>query len=263
MRVAFLALIFSFSALLSSAAQYATSTSPQALQLLQQALTALSGSITTNDVTLSGTAHYIAGSDDETGTSTLKAIATGAGRIDLNLPSGPRSEVRTVTAGSPAGTWSGPDRASHSIASHNLLTEPAWFFPSFLVAHGVAPSGYAATYIGHETLNGQTVEHVTISHASVVQITLGATTLDHLSQTDLFLDSTTFLPAAIAFNIHPDNNALLDIPIHVRFSDYRSVNGTKVPFHVEKYLNNGLILDLQFQSAAINSGLSLTTFAAQ
>jgi hypothetical protein len=76
-----------------------------------------------------------------------------------------------------------------------------------------------------------------------------------LSQTDLYLDPATFLPVIIAFNIHPDNNALTDIPIEIHFSDYRPVSGVLIPFHVQKFLNNGLYLDLQFQSAAINSGL--------
>jgi len=45
--------------------------------------------------------------------------------------------------------------------------------------------------------------------------------VQRLSQTDLYLDSTTLLPAAMTFNIHPDDNALLDIPIEIHFSEYR------------------------------------------
>ncbi len=84
--------------------------------------------------------------------------------------------------------------------------------------------------------------------------------MGHLSQMDFFLDSTTFLPAAVTFNIHPDNNALLDIPIEVRFSDYRAVKGVQVPFHIQKFLNNGLILDLQFTTAVLNAGLGASQF---
>jgi hypothetical protein len=78
---------------------------------------------------------------------------------------------------------------------------------------------------------------------------------------DFFLDATTLVPAAATFNIHPDNDAGRDIPIEVQFSDYRTVNGVQIPFHVQKFLNNGLILDLQFSSAAVNTGLSATAFA--
>src|SRR5882762_9169612 len=87
---------------LASVAQQApTASSPQALQLLQSAIAALS-SAPLNDVTLTGTARRIAGSDDETGTATLKAVP-GAGRIDLNLSSGPRSEIQNVSGASSAG----------------------------------------------------------------------------------------------------------------------------------------------------------------
>jgi hypothetical protein len=244
--------------LLSAAAQQApNATSPQAIQLLQRALSALSTGYPLQDVTLTGTARRIAGSDDETGTATLKAIA-GASRIDLNLSSGPRSEIYNSSGGSPAGTWSGPDGVSHPISFHNLLTDSAWFFPAFPIAHGV--SGSLVTYVGHETRDGQAVEHLTISQSLAVQEPAGAATLAHLSQMDFFLDSTTFLPAAVTFNIHPDNNALLDIPIEVRFSDYRAVNGVQIPFHVQKFLNNGLILDLTFQNATLNTGLTASSF---
>jgi hypothetical protein len=234
-----------------------TATSPQAVQYLQRALAALSASTPTSDVTLSGSAHYIAGSDDETGAATLKAIV-GASRMDLNLSSGPRSEVVNTSA-SPAGTWSGPDGVAHAISFHNLLTEPAWFFPAFPITHGLS-SGYVATYVGLETRDGQAVEHLTISQPPAVQTPSGAPTVAQLSQMDFFLDSTTFLPAAVTFNIHPDNNELLDIPIEVRFSDYRSVKGAQVPFHVRKFLNNGLLLDLQFTTAVLNTGLGATQF---
>jgi hypothetical protein len=249
------------SVFLPLAAQQSPSTSPQAVQYLQRALAALSASTPLADVTLSGSAHYIAGSDDETGTATLKAVV-GASRIDLNLSSGPRSEIQNSqnsSGASTVGAWSGPDGVSHPISFHNLLTDPAWFFPAFPIKHGLS-SGYGATYVGHETREGQAVEHLTIFQTSVVPLPAGVPTMAHLSQMDFFIDSTTFLPAAVTFNIHPDNNELLDIPIEVRFSDYRAVKGVQVPFHVQKFLNNSLILDLQFATAALNTGLAASQF---
>src|SRR5260370_26301954 len=159
--------------------------------------------------------------------------------------------------------WSGPDGVAHAISSHNLLTDPVWFFPAFPVAHGLSGSGYLVTYVGQETREGQAVEHLMISQTSPVQSPAGAPTLAHLSQMDFFLDSTTFLPAAVTFNIHPDNDAGLDIPIEIRFSDYRAVNGVQIPFRVQKFLNNGLVLDLQFATAVLNTGLAATQFQVQ
>jgi hypothetical protein len=197
-----------------SAAQQTTSSSPQALQLLQQSLAALQGNTSLTDVTLSGAARRIAGSDDETGTVTVKALAAGAARMDLNLSSGLRNEIMNISA-SPAGSWSGPDAIAHRIAYHNLLLiDPAWFFPLFPISRGLA-TGYTATYIGQETRNGKSVQHIAIEEASAVQTPAGTPSLSHLSQMDFFLDATTLVPAAATFNIHPDNDANRDIPIEV------------------------------------------------
>jgi len=77
---------------------------------------------------------------------------------------------------------------------------------------------------------------------------------------DLYLDSTTLLPASLTFQVHPDNNMSVDIFVEVLFSDYRAISGVQVPFRVQKYLNNGLALDLQLETATINSGLSASLF---
>jgi len=253
-----LLLVILASAFLPLAAQQSPATSPQPAQLLQRALLGLSGGAPLADITLTGTARRIAGSDDETGQAVLTATATDS-RIDLNLPSGKRSEIRTNTNANPSGSWSGTDGVTHPIANHNLYSEPAWFSPHFALARGLSSSGYLVSYIGKETKDSQSVEHLTVSQQSPGPESVRAL-MQHLSQFDLYLDSSTLLPLAMTFNIHPDDNALLDIAIEVRFSDYRSVNGVQVPFHVQKLLNNGLTLDLEFQSAVLNSGLSARAF---
>jgi hypothetical protein len=261
----FAALLLSYSNLQASpqASAPASSSSAQAATFLKQSTAALTGNVALSDVTLSGTARRIAGSDDESGTAVFKAVASGAGRTDLNLSSGQHSEVCDLSVAPPAGTWSGPDRVSHPMAFHNVVSEPVWFFPTFAIARRLSASGYVATYIGHETHNGQAVEHVSVSQSSPFPTPSGGVSFEHLTQLDFFLDSTTFLPAAISFNIHPDNNALRDIPVEVQFSDYRAVNGAQVPYHVQKLLNNTLILDFQVQSVTFNTGLSASSFSAQ
>jgi hypothetical protein len=161
----------------------------------------------------------------------------------------------------PTGAWSGPDGVLHAIAFHNLLTGPAWFFPAFTIAQGLSASGYVATYVGSETHNGQAVQHVSLSQPSLFPGGPGALSSAHLTQVNLFFDSTTLLPSAVAFNIHPDNNALLDIPVEIRFSTYTTVNGVQVPFHIQKYLNNTLLLDFQVNSVTFNSGLTASSFS--
>jgi hypothetical protein len=265
MRVARLVVVVCLSVVLSFslfAQQPTVVSTPQPLTLLQNSLSALVGSQSVTDITLTGTARRIAGSDDESGTATLKALASGAARADFTFPSGARSELANLSATPPAGAWSGPDGISHPIAFHNFFAEPVWFFPAFAVARRLSTSGFASTYVAHETLNGQAVEHLSVSQTSSPLIATSDPLFPHLTQVDFYLDSTTLLPATITFNIHPDNNELFDIPVQVTFSDYRLVNGVQVPFHIQKFINNSLVLDFQAQSVTTNSGLSPSVFAA-
>jgi hypothetical protein len=229
---------------------------------LQVALAALSPNIAISDVTLTGTVRRIAGSDDESGSATLKALSTGSARADFSLSSGPSSELQNVSAAQPAGNWSGPDGVAHPIPFHNLLSEPAWFFPTFAIYRRLS-AGYVVSDLGPETRNGRQVEHISVSQNPPYQFPALPPSFQHLTQLDFFVDSVTFLPAAIAFTVHPDNNALVDIPIEIDFSDYRSVSGALIPFHIQKFLNNSLFLDFQVQNASINSGLSASEFAIQ
>src|SRR5438445_6471880 len=81
----------------------ASSNSTQAATLLTQSAAALTGSVALSDVTLSGTARRIAGSDDESGSVVL--TASGSSKLALSFASGNRAEVRTNSSSGPAGSW--------------------------------------------------------------------------------------------------------------------------------------------------------------
>ncbi|PYU30180.1 MAG: hypothetical protein DMG28_19510 [Acidobacteria bacterium] len=76
----------------------------------------------------------------------------------------------------------------------------------------------------------------------------------------MYLDSASLLPVAITFNLHPDVDAGTDIAGEVRFSDYRLVSGIRVPFHVQEFLNGGLVLDILISNVTVNLGLQDTDF---
>jgi hypothetical protein len=244
-------------------ARQAVAPTAQPSVLLQKALAGLSGNVSVSDVTLSGTARRIAGSDDETGTVTLEGMADGHSRMDLTFPSGPRSEVYSLADDGPVGSWSGSDGTAHSIALHDLWTNHSWFFPAFTLASFLNSQNSSIAYVGQETKNGQAVIHISASLVPPGTSAKSAKLMQHLSQTDIYLDPTSLLPVAITFNTHPDDNAALDIPVEIRFSDYQPEGGVQVPMHVQKFLNYSLVLDLQFQSATFNSGLAATDFPVQ
>jgi hypothetical protein len=256
---------------------------PRAVALLQQSLAALAEGAIIKDVTLTGDAHSILGGADESGTVSLKATGVDS-RIDLSFGSGNRSEVRNHDAvplpgslppGAPAaaaqtsqpvGVWIGSDGFSHEMVEHNLMTDPAWFFPEFTLANFANSQTSWLSYIGQENHDGQLVLHISFAQqfADIAGAPPQTTALlQHLSQMDLYLNPSTLLPVALAFNVHPDDNAIVDIPVEIRFSSYQAVGGIQVPLHVQKYVNNSLVLDLQLSDPIFNSGLTSSDFAIQ
>jgi len=268
MRIRRLGPLFAFSFLFSVTAMQAQQSPPpaprdaQAVLVLQRSLAALAGTSTINDVTLTGTATRIAGSENESGTVTLKATAVGQGRVDLSLPSGQRSEVIDISQASPVGSWSGPDGDWHPIAAHNLFGDPSWFFPTFLIHRVLSAPNYAVSPMDTETNDGVAVEHLTIYQQSGLP-TQQAALIQGLSQIDIYLNSSTLLPVGVSFNTHADTNALVNIPVEIKFSNYQVVQGASVPYHIQKYIQNGLALDVTVTGVQVNSGLSATDFQAQ
>jgi len=41
------------------------------------------------------------------------------------------------------------------------------------------------------------------------------------------------------------------------------VNGATIPFHIQRYVNNSLTLDVELTSSTVNSGISDTQFSVQ
>jgi hypothetical protein len=243
--------------------QTAPASDPRAVALLRSSVAALTGGTAISDVTLAGTATSTAGPDNDSGQVTAKALATGGSRMDLTLTSGPHSELRaTGSNGTPAGTWSGADAVPHTMASFNVWTPSSWFFPLFTLQAAASAPGFLVTYIGQEERNGVAVQHLTLSQ-QVSGTTNAVAFIQKISQTEIYLDASTQLPVAVAFYVHPDLNSSVYIPVELLFSDYRAVNGAQVSFHVQRHIQDGLALDLHFQTAIFNSGLTSAAFSLQ
>jgi hypothetical protein len=252
-------LCVSFTAFLP--AQNVTTSSNQAFTTLQAALTALGGGSTVNDITLTGTAQRIVGSDDETGTAAYRALPS-ANRLDIVFSGGTSSEIRSIGTRGPAGSWVGLDGVSHKMAFHNLVVDGGWF-PLFTLENINSSTSSLLKFVGQETRNGESVIHLSASQQFQASPGVDTALMQHLSEVDIYLDSKTLLPAAYVINVHPDLNELLDIPMEIRYSNYQKIGGGEIPFHVQRLVNNTLTLDLQFQNASLNTGLTTAQINAQ
>jgi len=248
-------------ALRASAQQASTGVTqnPTAVALATNAVARLSGSVQIADVTLTGTATRVAGSDTGSGTVTLKALGTSNSRMDLSLSDGTLSEIRTAQTGTAQGQWLAPSGSYNNMAAHNCLTDAAWFFPALSILSQLSNPNLVVTYIGPETKAGVGVYHLRLS----IQTPTGQTGfLQQLSAEDVYLSASTYLPVALVFQTHPDNDALTNILVEVDFSNYEAVNGIQIPFDIQKFVNGTLLLDMTIQNAVLNSGLAVSTFSS-
>ena len=254
---------------IGAAAQTLTSQSrpvrdSQGLSLLRQSVTAMSNGGSVSDITLTGTATRIAGSDQQSGQLVLKAKGTLESKIALSLSGYTFSEVRNYVNGSGAGSYVGPDGILHVTAQQNCFIDPAWFSPMLSsLASAVSSPGINVSYLGTATLNGSAVQHVATWQSISSPDSSAALAIAHLSTMDWYLDASTSLPIAVRFTTHPADDASKDFAVEVRFSAYQPTNGVLIPFHVQKFLNGGLVLDLTISSAVLNSGLSDSDFTLQ
>ena len=254
--ILFLALI-SIAAALSIGTCGAQSVSTPVTQALQASATAMIGASTLQDVTLNGSAEAITGADDETGSFTFRATAAGSSRIDLVFTSGTRSETRQFGQGAPYGAWMNEDGVQHPSAQHNLMSGYDWPFPELILNQFLTDPLMSVAFVGQEG---------TLLHLSGYEQRSGVSSaanslLQHITQVDLWLDSTTLLPAQASFTIHPDGNAGFDIPVSIAFLNYQKLNGVVIPTHVQKFVNGTLAVDAQIQSISINTGLTSSAFS--
>ncbi len=225
---------------------------PQALSLAQKSMAALNGAAVV-DVRLQGNVISIFGADSETGTGTFRAKGTGESRVDLSLSKETRSDVRNVTNGVPTGSWKRATDTSQGYAYHNCLTDATWFFPALSSLAQTGNPNFIFSYLGQQQHGNVNTEHLRIYQ-------LGLGPVPQLSTMDLYLDAASFLPLAIAFKVHPDNDLLTDIPVEINFASYRPISGVQVPFRFQRMFNGSVALDVTVTSAVVNTGLTDSIF---
>jgi hypothetical protein len=230
-----------------------------AVSLAQKSIAALTGGRPVSDVTLNANVISIFGSDNESGTGTLAAKGTGESRIDLTLSGGTRTDVRNLTNGGPGGAWNKNGGASTAYANHNCWTDAAWFFPALSSLTQTANPNFVFKYIGQEQHGGATAQHIQVFQ--VGQQNNGI--LQRLSTTDFYLDVNSSLLLAVASQTHSDSDMNTNIAAEVRFANYQTVGGFQVPFHVQRMLSGGVVLDVTVTSAVFNTGLADSLFSLQ
>lgn len=215
----------------SAVAQLSTSTSTNpttdatASTRLGSAYAAFAGSQLLRDVRIEGTYAQ----DDSSGTFVYEATADGRSKLQLS-----GSIVRTeITSGYSENfqcTWAGADGVVHKAAIHNCAAPGSWMLPLL----GINPANINVVAKASTATVPTTDDAVAAVRNQTSDDANTNGTIQSLSKADLVLNKTTYLPDSLRYNLHPDKDYGVNIPVEVNYSDYRDVNGVKVPFTISK-----------------------------
>jgi|GEM_PF-3326735 len=243
-------LCFALFSICPSAVRCQTSTS---LEFLDHAQAAVLGGRTSTSLRFSGTAEWIAGSLHETGTVQAESHADGSTSLQLALATASRTETQTSLNSSRGCSWVDASGTSHAIDGPNCYLAIPWFAPS-LYAQPISrlpPSLYIRD--GGEV----TKDNATRRQISYVSNLGGAGPASAKKAADsnpvhVFYDPVSFLPASLEYRLHPDSDTSSNLEVRVLFSDYRSISGVMVPFHIEKYVQRSLQLKLDLDTCVVD-----------
>jgi len=203
-------------------------------------------------VNLTATAEWTAGSLQESGTAQLQAKADGSTNVQLNLGQASRTESQTKTDASRTCAWVDNTGTSHYILGPNCFVAVPWFAPSlFTQSLSVLPPLLLTTDMGDVVKNNAIFHQISYLLNLQGANSSSASQATSLSTVKILYDPQTHLPARLEYLIHPDTNDLQDLEVEVLFSNYQSVSGLMLPFHIEKYVHHTLQLKLDVSNASV------------
>ena len=203
-------------------------------------------------IKLSGAAEWTAGSLQESGTAQLEANADGSSNVQLYLNKASRTETQTKADSLRTCHWTDAAGVVRENTGKSCFIAIPWFAPS-LIAQSAAqlPAMLMVTDDGEMSKNGASFHQ--ISYGLNFEGMAGPFTkrLQDASVVKVQYDAQSFLPVSLEYSIHPDSGNSQTLEARVVFSDYRSVSGVMLPFHIEKYVNRTLQLKLDVNNASI------------
>jgi hypothetical protein len=215
---------------------------------------AFSGDKVVQTIQLSGNATWHAGSLEDSGIVNLTASTDGSSQMQLTLNNlGNKSETQVGNGSSAVCKWAGADGLPKEVDALNCWKPVLWFMPAFSLQASLLPSYMQVADLGIGTVGKSATEYRHIQCKLLFSDLPESLTEEAALQStsDIGLDIESQLPAVLSYSVHPDSGALPPINIEIRYSNYRLVDGTQIPFSIQRYVNGSLQLDIVISSAQI------------
>lgn len=226
-----------------------------AVALLQQSVAAMGGSAPA-DSTATGTITYIAGSLGETGTIQILTRGTGQTLEEIITPHVNRTIVYSQLA---ASVINGAVTVTPSLET--VVTSQNVDFPLPFLYGAYNNPDIALQYVGAETLNGASVQHLRLWDTFNSETSLQ--NLAPLTTRDIWLDAISNLPVQISYGSWANTYANATIPTLISYSNYQTAGGYAYPSSVATSIAGTPAIIASIQSVRFNSGLTDSNFPVQ
>src|SRR5258706_1489110 len=238
---------------------------PQAVSLLNQALTAAGGTTAikgVTDYTATGNVTYHWNPEAQ-GTVTVRGLGLGQLRVDATLPSGVHSSVVSegqTTTKAEDGTLSKYPPPYPMPRSAAFPYQPPMFPGCLALPHTQltvvlnAPR-FSISYKGIVQVDGHAVHDIQAQAVLPGQAQPGS--VDEYHTADYFIDTSTVQLVMIQ-DVVPKH-----VVHQIRYSDYRAVSGVLVPFSIGEEMGGQKTWEILLDQASFNTGLQDTAFLLQ
>jgi hypothetical protein len=232
---------------------------PQAVSLLSNALTAMGGQgvAAIQDTVIKGTVTLPGGADPTIGNVTITTKGTSMVRTDAE-GGGKNSSVIFNNGREMRQLDKGWQTAPSANANHKRFEH----LPALMLAYEVVRNELSAEYVGEESIEGRSVQHVRLKRVSNRGDALDET-LTRNSQIDAYVDTQTHLITKISYLLLSEIDWRRGFPMEIYFDDYRVVNGVVVPFHQRTFFEGKAVNEFRVTSVAFNQGTPDSKFEAQ
>ncbi len=228
---------------------------PQAMAVLRNAFVALGGASANSiqDTVIQANLTAAPNQGGGTGTATFK---TKGGKIRSDASSNGKTGTAIFSNGQEFRSSEKGLRAAHSAnADHKRIEH----LPALMLLQELARTDFSAAYVGEETLEGHTIQHVRLFRVSSRNAAVDATVTKN-SELNIFVDAQTSRIVKISFPYVAENDWRQSLPMEILYDDYRVVNGIAIPFHQRYFYNGEPAGELQFTSVAVNQGTPDSVF---
>jgi hypothetical protein len=226
---------------------------PQALAILEASIKAMGGT-PPSDSTATGTVTQAAGQQSQEGTILVQTRGTDQSLEEITLPNSTTTTVYSRLIA--AQTTNSNSQAA--LTGQVAVVSQTSFFPLPLLAAAVNNPDFSLQYIGLESVNGTSAEHIRIWNT--FNSRPQGTGLVTPSTRDIWINPASNLPEKIAYSQQTSNPQVPPILVEVDLANYANSNGFAYPRGIAKSLNGTPWLTISIQSVAFNTGLSDSTF---